>query len=123
MTTQLGNINLFVRDVERAVTFYVEVLGLELDEERSVPPAFALLHAGGPTLTLQDASAPEAAFAQQIEGVELGFAVEDVEATRQQFEARGLTAESAQQMGWGSGFNAVDLDGHRLTIYRMRDEA
>ena len=119
MSIRLGNINLFVQDVERAVQFYVEVLGLTLDEERSVLPGFALLEAGACTVTLQDSTAPEAAFGN-TESIELGFVVEDVEALRQRFVHHDIAIDAIQHMGWGSGFNAADLDGHRLTIYQMR---
>ncbi len=120
MTTQLGNINLFVRDVERAAHFYVDVLGLIVDEQRSEPPGFVLLKAGTATVTLQDSTAPEAAFGR-TENIELGFLTDDVGAIRERFVARNLPVEDIQQMGWGSGFNASDLDGHRLTVYRMND--
>lgn len=120
MATRLGNINLFVRDVERAARFYVQALGLALNAERSAPPGFALLEAGGCTLTLQDGSAPGAAFDQR-EGVELGFVVDDVEAARRRIQECGGSVGEVEQMGWGGGFDASDPDGHRLAIYRMRE--
>jgi predicted enzyme related to lactoylglutathione lyase len=89
--------------------------------ERSFPPHFALLEAGGATLTLQDSTAPEAGFGQ-ASSVEIGFAVDDVEAVRGRFVQRGMQVDAVQQMGWGGGFNALDPDGHRLTIYRMRED-
>ncbi|HRC77565.1 MAG TPA: VOC family protein [Kouleothrix sp.] len=119
MATTLGNVNLFVRDIEQAKRFYVEGVGLVEDVERSHPPSFALLRAGACTLTLQDASAPGAQF-EPSRSVELGFAVDDIEATRERLAARGATVSDVEQMGWGGGFDALDPDGHRLTIYRMR---
>ena len=119
MPTVLGNVNLFVRDVARAQQFYSEVLGQEVDDERSQPPSFALLRAGGCTLTLQDATTPGAALGAS-ESVELGFAVDDVEVIRERMRAWGIDVGETQQMGWGGDFDARDEDGHRLTIYRMR---
>jgi catechol 2,3-dioxygenase-like lactoylglutathione lyase family enzyme len=120
-SVRLGNINLFVRDIARSRRFYAEGLGLEEDPERSAPPAFVLLRdAAGCTLALQDASAPEAAFGAE-EGVELGFAVEDVEAALARLVAAGGEASEVQQMGWGTGADVRDPDGHRLTLYRLRD--
>ncbi|AGY56855.1 hypothetical protein [Gloeobacter kilaueensis] len=72
-------------------------------------------------MTLQDASVPGAAFGIS-DSVELGFAVEDVEAVRQRFKEQAIEVGDVQQMGWGEGFDAVDPDGHRLTFYRMRNE-
>lgn len=121
MPTMLGNINLYVQDIERARHFYTHILGLVENQQRSFPPTFILLHAGGCTLTLQDSSAPGAVFGKS-DSVELGFAVEDVEAVRERLKKQGIAVSDIQQMGWGGGFDAVDPDGHRLTIYRMRDE-
>ena len=120
MSAKLGNINLFVRDIARARQFYVEALGLEENVERSAPPSFILLQAGGCSLMLQDTSAPGADFSPAT-SIELGFAVDDLDAARQRLAANGGTASQIQHMGWGSGFDASDPDGRRLTIYRMRE--
>ncbi|BAU13446.1 hypothetical protein LEP3755_39850 [Leptolyngbya sp. NIES-3755] len=119
MQTTLGNINLYVQDIERARQFYTDMLGLVEDQQRSFRPSFIFLNAGGCTLTLQDSSAPGAAFGKS-DSVELGF---DVEAVREKLKNQGIAVSEIQQMGWGGGFDAVDPDGHRLTIYRMRDES
>lgn len=117
MSSRLGNINLYVRDVERSTQFYADVFGLTQNTDRSAPPSFALLEAGGVTLTLQDAHAPGAVFGAD-EGIELGFAVDDLDTTRERLQAWLVRVSDVEQMGWGGGFDAVDLDGHRLTIYR-----
>ena len=115
----LGNVNLFVRDIEHAKRFYVEGLGLIEDTERSHPPSFVLLQAGQCTVTLQDASTPGAAFGEA--GVEIGFIVDDVEAVRTRLQQWDGAVGESQQMAWGGGFDAIDPNGHRLTIYRMRE--
>jgi catechol 2,3-dioxygenase-like lactoylglutathione lyase family enzyme len=74
MRAVLGNINLYVQDIERARRFYTNILGLVEDQERSVPPTFILFNAGGCMLTLQDSSAPGAVF-EKSDSVELGLAV------------------------------------------------
>lgn len=120
MATRLGNVNVFVRDIEQAKQFYVEGMGLIEDKERSHPPTFVLLQAGDCMLTLQDASAPTAAL-EASRGIELGFEVADIEAVRTRLAAWGVPVSEVQHMGWGAGFDAVDPEGHRLTIYRMRE--
>ncbi len=120
MPSTLANINLFMRDIEQAKRFYTEALDLAEVPDRSAPPAFFLLDGGGCTLTLQNAAAPGAAFDVGT-SVELGFAMDDVDAVRVALQAWGVTVSEVQQMGWGGGFDAHDPDGHRLTIYRMRD--
>ena len=121
MATTLGNVNLFVRDIEQARRFYVDGLGLVENTERSAPPSFVLLNAGDCTITLQDAAAPGAAF-EAAASIELGFTVDDIEQARQRLRARGDTVSETQQMGWGAGFDGADPDGHRITVYRMREE-
>ncbi len=134
MTAVLSNINLFVRDIavsrrfylfvrDIAVSrrFYVEVIGLTEDERMSAPPSFVGLLAGdNVTISLQDASAPGfAPSSGGSESVEIGFAVDDVEAVRARLVAWGAGDVSAvQQMGWGEAVDARDPDNHRLTIFR-----
>lgn len=62
MQTMLGNINLYVRDIEKSRRFYSDIMGLVEDRERCFPPSFILFNAGGCTLTLQDGSSPRAVF-------------------------------------------------------------
>jgi lactoylglutathione lyase len=121
MQIVLGNVNLYVRDIERARHFYTNILGLLENQQRSFPPTFILLDSGSCTITLQDSSAPGAVFGKS-DSVELGFAVDDIEAVRERLKTQGIAVSDIQQMGWGGGFDAVDPDGHRLTIYQMRDE-
>lgn len=99
----------------------MEGLGLEEIPELSTPPSFILLQAGGCTLTLQDKTAPGYSD-QGGESIELGFAVGDVEATAGQLQGFGVLVGPLQQIGGGIGFEARDPDGHRLTIYRLREE-
>ena len=120
MATRLGNINLFVRDVARSADFYTDVLGLEFNHERSHPPSFALLEAGSCTITLQDANTPGASFGAS-DSVELGFIVDDLETIRELLQQWGMDVDPIQHMGWGSGIDLRDEDGHRLTLYIMRD--
>ena len=120
MATFLGNINLVVSDVGQSLQFYTEVLGLMADEARSNLPGFALLRAGGCTLTLQDG--PELGVElSPAESVELGFAVDDVEAVRARLVDYGLEVGEIQQMGWGASLDLRDEDGYRLTVYKLRD--
>ena len=121
----LANVNLFVRDPERARRFYVEALGLA-DDPRSAPPHFVLLDAGGGcTLTLQ-AAAPMGEPLDHAGGpVELGFELSDggpdpaaaLEAARARVVACGGAADPPNVMGWGHGFDARDPDGHRFSTF------
>jgi catechol 2,3-dioxygenase-like lactoylglutathione lyase family enzyme len=121
MQTMLGNISLYVQDVERARQFYTDILGLVENRQRSFPPTFIMLDAGGCTLTLEDALALGGVLGR-ADSVELGFAVKDVEAIRERLKEQGINVSDFRRMAWGISFDAVDPDGHRLTFYRMQDE-
>ncbi len=54
------------------------------------------------------------------DSIELGFAVDDLAMVRSRLQAGGSAISEIQAMGWVSGFDATDPDGHRLTFYRMR---
>lgn len=117
MSTKLGNVNLFVRDIERSKRFFIDAIGLVEDLELSAPPSFILLKAGGCNLTLQDGTNPGANF-ETAASIELGFEVDDLEAVRSRLEAWDIAMSDLQQMDWGGGFDARDPDGHRLSIFR-----
>ena len=119
----LANINLFVQDVPRSVQFYQEVVGLILDTDRSVLPGFALLRGAnetGATLTLQNANQTPGALSGMPDGIEIGFAVEDVEEARNKADTLGASPSPVQQMGWGDAFDARDPDNFRITVFKMR---
>ncbi len=122
MGAHVSNINLYVRDVEASVRFYVDVLDLRHDAERSHPPGFALLRSGDLTITLQGPDAPGSVFGQSG-SFELGFETDDIPKLRDRLAAAGSEVTPIQTMGWGSGFDAKDPDGFRLAIFRKRDGA
>ncbi|GHF45906.1 catechol 2,3-dioxygenase-like lactoylglutathione lyase family enzyme [Deinococcus metalli] len=114
---QLRNVTLAVRDPAASRTFYHSVFGLP-DSPRA-SPGFVMLDAGGVTLIFQPPGAGGAA--AEPGGVELGFAVPDVTATRDALLAAGAQVGELQRMGWGEALDARDPDGHALTVYRQRE--
>lgn len=119
MPTRLSNINLIVRDVYASKTFYTTLLGLTEPDERDGPPTMALLYAGGCTISLQDAEAIGLAGGPAA-GIEIGFEVDDVDATWRAMKAAGadVRGEPVSQ-SFGRTFDARDPDGHSLVIFRM----
>ena len=122
MRARIRNINLLVRDVFAAKTFYTTVLGLAEPDERGGPPTMALLRAGDCTISLQDAAAMGLEPAA-CDGIELGFEVEDVDAAWRAMQAAGaeVLGEPVDQ-SFGRTFDARDPDGHRLVIFHMQHE-
>ena len=113
---QLGSVNLVVQDIAAAEKFYVGVLGLTVDKERSNPPSFLLLRAENCMVILQDAKAMESA-PDGIRSVELGFQVEDVAAMKEKLGDRARV----QSMGWGNAIETEDPNGIRLNLYRLSE--
>ena len=74
-----------VRDLQRARTFYAEKLGLEPSEER---PGGLLYRCGSGEFALF-----ESAGAASGDHTQMGWEVEDVEATVEQLRARGVVFE------------------------------
>src|SRR6267142_64886 len=80
--SRLGQIAINAHDVDRAVAFYADVLGLKLLFQ--APPGLAFFDCGGVRLML---SPPEPEFDHQ--GSIIYFAVEDITATHQALVAGG----------------------------------
>lgn len=112
---QLGSVNLVVQDIRASEQFYVEVLGLTVDAERSHRPSFVLLRAANCMIILQDAHSMGQT-PNPGNAVELAFEVDDLGAMQQKLGDRAVV----QQMGWGNAIETTDPDGTRLNLYRWR---
>ena len=116
MKPRIGYINLHVRDVDREVAFFRDVVGLEL--QFSDPSfhfarfdagiGFAVAGGGEP----KDEAAP---FIDRLSGI--GFVVEDVDAAFAEMKARGarFTMEPSRQP-WG-GYMAMFADPEGNLFY------
>ena len=113
---QVGSINLVVTDVAAVERFYVEMLGLRVDAERTNRPSFVLLRADNCMLILQqaDAASGNQADARSGTAVEIGFQVDNVDALREKLGNRAVI----QQMGWGRAIETTDPEGTRLNLYQ-----
>jgi len=84
---EIGQIGLTVSDLEKAVTFYRDALGIK--HLFNAPPAMAFFAAGNVRLML---SRPEKPGSEQF-GCALYFKVADIQAAREALAARGVTFE------------------------------
>lgn len=125
-TPQLWYVNVFVGDLERAIRFYGETLGLELqhDDREFGYASFA----AGPVRLGVAAVPPESAEAEQAglvgrhTGVGLGVA--DLEAAHRELRERGVHFPMPpEKQPWG-GFMAVfaDSDGNLFYLDQLRGE-
>ena len=111
---ELGSVNLVVKDIVAAERFYVDILGLKVDTERSNRPGFLLLRAANCMVILQALSPGEPEVA-----IELGFAVDDVDTMKHKLGERAVV----QQMGWGNAIETSDSEGTRLNLYQLLPDA
>ena len=124
MTTarlKLGMVILFGRDLAGARRFYSETLGLPVIEELSGESFVALRPASGSSITLQDATTLPPGVAGQPGGMELGLAVEDVDAVHAEWQAKGVRLLTPpMDLPFGRTFLAADAEGHYLRVYRLK---
>jgi methylmalonyl-CoA/ethylmalonyl-CoA epimerase len=85
--THLGQVAINAKDVERAVAFYKNVLGLKLLFK--APPGLAFFDCGGVRLMLDHAEKPEFDHPSSI----LYFAVSDIETAYAKLKANGVGFE------------------------------
>jgi catechol 2,3-dioxygenase-like lactoylglutathione lyase family enzyme len=112
---KLASINLQVANPERSKRFYVDVLGMVEDAERSHPPSFVYLRSDGADVTL--AIPPEWSGAEPSRTIEVGFEVGDIAAMRAHLSARKVRNLREESMGWGQAIELRDPDGHRVLVY------
>jgi predicted enzyme related to lactoylglutathione lyase len=117
----LGIVIIYVNDLQKSKTFYTEVIGLPVVAEQSGPTFVALMPSEGPMLALEDVSILPAGQAKPAGSVEIGFAVDDVDAVYHQWKQCGVAmVEDPEDKPFGRSFLAKDPDGHFLTVYRLR---
>ncbi len=107
-----------VQDLAKARRFYHETLGFAIDEAQS-DPQFVMLKTTGPALlALEDVSA-QPQKAAPAGGVEVGLLVGDVDRVWQDWKAKGVNVLTPpQDLPFGRSFEARDLEGHSLNVYR-----
>ena len=108
LSGQIGQIALTVSDVDIALSFYRDILGLPFLFQPS--PQLAFLQAGTTRLML---TTPQGAGEVGANSV-LYFSVEDITATYQALVAKGATAERAPQL-------AAKMPDHEFWLGFIRD--
>jgi catechol 2,3-dioxygenase-like lactoylglutathione lyase family enzyme len=111
---------IYVRDVRRALDFYVDGLGLAIVETYDGGYARLKFPDGDATLALH---AAEQAHGVEAEGIRLYFEVEDLDACCERLEQRGVALkQKPADMPWGWRHAYLDdPDGHEISLYRAGD--
>ena len=108
-----------VSDVDRAIEFYVEKVGFNLDMQARVDENIRFVQVTPPT------SACSIAFGEGISEMPAGTqngiqaVVSDAEAARQQLVDNGVDATPVQKLAWGSFTSFSDPDGNTWTLQEL----
>jgi len=117
--TDFNFLLLHVADEAASATFYNDLLGISIVEQK---PGFAMLPLrDGVMLGLWSRETVEPASSGQTGANEIAFGVADasaVETTHADWKRRGVPIiQAPTQMNFGTTFVAIDPDGHRLRVF------
>ena len=123
MNYVLSSVTLYVQDIPTSKQFYREKLGIPVDEEQSNDYFVMLRMNGDSLLMLQSAGMAPEGFSTRPGGAEIGFEMDDVDQTYQEWKSRGVQMlNEPHDQPFGRTFNATDPDGHLLNVYRVRGQ-
>jgi predicted enzyme related to lactoylglutathione lyase len=112
LVSRISVVFLHVRDLERSLAFYRDVLGIQFEVEEGWAEArlgevrFALhvVHEG-----MQELSAGT---------VRIDFGVEDADAAAERVGAAGYEVKELVRESWGTAVGIVDPDGYFIQLYQ-----
>lgn len=121
MSYQLGIAILYFKDLPQAKRFYTDTLGMPAVEQASDEHFVLIGLAGDALLGLEDAARLPAGKTAHADGFEIGLTVADVDTTFRQWKAKGVTIQKEpSEEAFGRAFEALDAEGHLLTVYQPR---
>jgi predicted enzyme related to lactoylglutathione lyase len=115
MFQQMQFLGLVVKDVPAATKFYTEKLGLQVNEQQSVPNFYTQFDLnGGAVFGLINGFEREGI----DQAFDAGLLVDDVDATYAQLQAAGVDMiDEPRDMPFGRTFLFRTPDGHVLRVY------
>jgi len=110
---KVGNVILAVKDIDKSIQFYHELIGLPIKNQRR---SWVDLGTSGALLSLHPASLTEQHTGSSIEnGITIGFLVGDVKSAVEELRAKGVTIYR-EIVEKDAGRNAVILDPDEYLI-------
>lgn len=120
-TPSLGFVLLFVANPQKSCLFYQELFEIKPIEESATFVMFALKN--GVMLGLWSKYTAEPHVEASAGALEICFPVDDVDAIYESWGKKHVTiAQKPTNMDFGRTFVALDPDGHRIRIYRLKEE-
>jgi predicted enzyme related to lactoylglutathione lyase len=120
-TPSLGFVLLFVANPQKSGLFYQELFEIKPIEESPTFVMFALKN--GVMLGLWSKYTAEPRVEASAGALEICFPVDNVDALYEDWGKKHVTiTQKPTDMDFGRTFVALDLDGHRIRIYRLKEE-
>ncbi len=117
----LGFILLFVENPQKSGVFYQDILGIKPIEESPTFVMFMLEN--GVMLGLWSRYTAEPHVLANPGAQEICFGTQDVDALYESWHSRHLTvAQKPTDLDFGRTFVVLDPDGHRIRIYKLRQQ-
>jgi lactoylglutathione lyase len=116
LVARINVVFFYVRDLERSLGFYRDLLGIPLETDASGDWAEATfpdgtrfaLHAAG------DGGAADVGSGT----IKVDFEVADIDEASEQLRAEGVDVGEIEREFWGSACEVVDPDGYRIQLYQ-----
>ena len=108
-----------VSDVDRAIAFYRDQAGFNLDHDHKVSDElrFVQLTPPGSACSIAIGTGVTEAKPGSVEGMQM--VVADVETARAELNARGVDTGEVQHFPWGSFVFFADPDGNRWSVQQI----
>lgn len=115
LAKDLAVVFVYVKDIERSVAFYRDVLGIPLERDEHDADWYEHRFPSGVRFGMHIAH--EGAMPQPPGSVVVDFAIDDVEAALARLERAGVAVRSVMRESWGTTVEVADPDGHRIQLY------
>lgn len=120
-SANLGIVLLFVANPQKSSLFYQNLFEIKPIEESPTFVMFAL--ANGVMLGLWSKYTAEPCVKDSAGALEICFPTDDVDALYADWGKKHVTvAQKPTDMDFGRTFVVLDPDGHRIRIYRLKEE-
>lgn len=117
LTSRISAVWIYVRDMERSIRFYRDVLGLPLETDERDPQWAEAALPGGIRFAMH-AAHPGAE--PQPGTITVDFAIDDVDDAAARLRAAGVRVGDILREAWGSTITAYDPDGYRVSLFQPR---
>jgi lactoylglutathione lyase len=114
LVSRINVIYLYVRDMERSLGFYRDLLGIPLHGDEHWQEA-AL---GGARFALHKAHDGVAELSSGT--IHLDFEVADVDEAAERLRAAGVDVRKTMRDDWGAAVEVVDPDGYSIQLFQPR---